>query len=199
MLNIKNLVSQNKIHFIYGCIILVLIIGLVLQYKFSQTDTSTPPVATIEDISPAGVAEGQAAVGKYTGAADAADVSQLIHKAQAKQPTATYYTTTQAAADSKAQVMAKADKADYVLKETSVSKVGDLAAENSATKSGQVENNYYAITQERKHRLAAGVTGINGQAYATVAYTNDRLTYEIHSKDLKQIDGGSILYTIRKW
>lgn len=200
MLNIKNLVSQNKIHFIYGCIILVLIIGLVLQYKFSQNSNSTPPpVATIENTTPAGVAEGQAAAGKYTGKEDAADVSQLIQKAQAKQPTATYYTTTQAAADSKAQVMAKADKADYVLKETSVSKSGEVAAENSATRPEEITNNYYAITQERKHRLAVGATGINGQAYATIAYTNDRLTYEIHSKDLKQIDGGSVLYTVKKW
>ena len=191
---IKNLVSQNKIHFIYGCIILVLIIGLVLQYKFSQNSNSTPPpVATIENTTPAGVAEGQAAAGKYTGKEDAADVSQLIEQAVKKPADVTFYTSNQKDADKQAQKLAKVDKADYVLKETAVPKsgVGD--------KMSEIQNNYYAIQQERKHRLAAGVTAIDGKAYATVAYTNDRLTYEIHSKDLKQIDGGSILYTVKKW
>ena len=200
MTDIKKLVSQNKIHFIYGCIILILIIGLVMCYKFSQNSASTPPVATITDISPAGVAAGQVAAGKYTGAADAADVSNLIQKAQQSAPTAIYYTTTQAAADKQAQVMAKADKADYVLKETAVPKSGvGVTAENSAVKNEEITNNYYAITQERKHRIAVGATVIDSKPYATIAYTNDRLTYEIHSKDLKQIDGGSVLYTVKKW
>lgn len=144
--SIKNLVSQNKMHIVYGCIVLVLIIGLVLQYKFSQTDTSTPPpVTVIENTTPASIAEGQAAANKYTGAADAADVSNLIQKAQTKQPTAIYYTTTQVAADKQAQVMAKADKADYVLKETVVPQSGEVAAENSAVKNEEITNNYYAI------------------------------------------------------
>ena len=200
MTDIKKLVSQNKIHFIYGCIILVLIIGLVLQYKFSQTvTTATPPVATITDISPAGVAEGQAAANKYTGAADAADVSNLIQKAQAKQPTAIYKTSTQVAADSKAQQLAKADKADYVLKETVVPKSGEVAAENSAVKNEEITNNYYAITQERKHRLAAGITVFRNEPYVSVMYTNDRLTFGLHSKDLKDIDGVTLAYTVKKW
>ena len=172
----------------------MLIIGLVLQYKFSQNSNSTPPpVATIENTTPAGVAEGQAAAGKYTGKEDAADVSQLIEQAVKKPADVTFYTSNQKDADKQAQKLAKVDKADYVLKETAVPKsgVGD--------KMSEIQNNYYAIQQERKHRLAAGVTAIDGKAYATVAYTNDRLTYEIHSKDLKQIDGGSILYTVKKW
>jgi hypothetical protein len=188
---IKTWIFDNKLHIIYGGIILVLILGLVLQYKFS---TSTPPVATIEDTTPTSVASGQAAVGKYTGKDDAADVSNLITKAQQSTPTAVFYTATQAAADKQAQIMSKTDKADYVLKET---KAKDPAAAPSGSE--QIQNNYYAIQQERKHRLAAGVTAIDGKAYATVAYTNDRLTYELHSKDLKNIDGASVMYTVKKW
>ena len=63
----------------------------------------------------------------------------------------------------------------------------------------EIQNNYYAITQERKHRISAVATVIDSKAYATLAYTNDRMTYEVHSKDLRGVDGGSVLYSVKKW
>lgn len=54
-------------------------------------------------------------------------------------------------------------------------------------------------SQERKHRISAGATIIDSKAYATLAYTNDRMTYEVHSKDLRGVDGGSVLYSVKKW
>ena len=188
---IKPCVIKNKVHVIYGIVIFILLVVMVLVFQHKLvTKVENPPVTEITDTTPASVATGQAAVGKYTGADDAKDVSNLITKAVQSGPTAVFYTTTQKAADNEAQTLAKADKADYVLKQTTSTPV--KSAE-------QIQNNYYAIQQERKHRMAAGVTAIDGQAYATVSYTNDRLTYELHSKDMKGIDGASIMYTVKKW
>jgi len=92
-------------------------------------------------------------VGKYTESDDAKDVSNLITKAVHSGRTVVFYTTTQKAADNEAQTLAKADKADCVLKQTTSTPVKSEE---------QIQNNYYAITQERKHRMAAGVTAIDG-------------------------------------
>lgn len=188
---IKPCVTKNKVHIIYGIVILILLVVMVLVLKNKLvTKIENPPVTEITDTTPADIASGQAAVGKYTGADDAKDVSNLISKAVQSGPTAVFYTTTQKAADNEAQTLAKADKADYVLKQTTSTPVKSAK---------QIQNNYYAITQERKHRMAAGVTAIDGQAYVTVSYTNDRLTYELHSKDLKGINGAGVMYTVKKW
>jgi hypothetical protein len=119
----------------------------------------------------------------------------MTTKAVEKPSTVIYYTSTQEQADKKAQAMAKADKADYVLKQTATTKNTDTTNKTDQ----EIQNNYYAITQERKHRISAGATVIDNKAYATLAYTNDRMTYEIHSKDLKGVDGGSVMYTVSKW
>lgn len=188
---IKPCVTKNKVHIVYGFIILILLVMMVLALKNKLvTKVENPPVTEITDTTPASIASGQAAVGKYTGADDAKDVSNLINKAKESAPTAVFYTTTQKASDSEAQTLAKADKADYVLKQITSTPV--KSAE-------QIQNNYYAITQERKHRIAMGLTAIDGQAYESIAYTNDRLTYELHSKDLKGINGASVMYTVKKW
>lgn len=184
---IKLYIIKNKIHIVYISIIAILVLGsyLVFQNKLVSRN-KIPEVTTIESTMPTDIASGQAVLGKYEGKDDAADVSRLISHAVQQPPTAVYITTTQAAADTKAQQMAKADKADYVLKQPT----------NTAT---QIQNNYYAIQQERKHKIAIGAADVNSKAYAAVSYTNRDTTITAYSKDMRGIDGASVMYTVVKW
>jgi len=184
---IKLYAVKNKVHIIYILIIAAILVAayLVMQHKF-------PPVTTIQDTMPTGVASGQAAINKYEGKADAADVSHLINTAVQQPPTAIYYTTTQAAADKQAQQMAAKDKADYVLKQPQI-------GESNSELSSQISNNYYAIQQEKKHRIAVGAAEINSRAYAVISYANRDMTVTAYSKDIRGIDGVSVTYTLAKW
>lgn len=185
---IKLYAAKNKIHIVYILIIIaILVLGsyLVLQHN-NLVSTEKIPVTPIEDTTPTDVASGQAAIGKYEGKGNAADVSRLISHAVQQPPTVVYVTTTQAAADTKAQQMAAKDKANYVLKQPT----------NTAT---QIQNNYYAIQQERKHKIAVGGADVNSKACAAISYTNRDTTITAYSKDIKGIDGASITYTVAKW
>lgn len=187
---------KNKVHVIYCFVIFVILIAACFSLYHIYEAKKTVPIQTIQSTDKAAVIDAQKAVGKYSSDSDAADVSNLIQKATAKPATVIYYTSTQQEADKQAQTLAKTDKADYVLKQTTATNpVKNLGAPTDQ----EIQNNYYAISQERKHRISAGATVIDSKAYATLAYTNDRMTYEIHSKDLRGIDGGSVLYTVSKW
>lgn len=192
----KSWFIRNKVHVIYIAVILLVVLSayLVLQNKLVSR-YKNPEVTTIEDTIPTSIASGQAAVGKYEGKDNAADVSRLINRAVTQPPTAVYYTTTQTAADSKAQQMAKADKADYVLKQTTAT----TKAAEPKTGVEQIQNNYYAISQERKHRVAVGAADVDSKAYIAIGYTNRNTTITAYSKDMKSVDGASIIYTLAKW
>lgn len=184
---IKLYVIKNKVHVAYILIIAaILVVGFLMFQNKLVSQHKIPPVTTIQDTASTDIASGQTAINKYEGKADAADVSHLISHAVQQQPTAVYITTTQAAADTKAQQMAAKDKTDYVLKQPT----------NTAT---QISNNYYAITQERKHRIAVGAAEVNSKAYAAIAYTNRDTTITAYSKDMRGIDGVSVMYTVAKW
>lgn len=184
---IKLYVIKNKVHVAYILIIAaILVVGFLAFQNKLVSQHKIPPVTTIESTAPTDIAGGQAAIGQYEGKADAADVSRLISHAVQQPPTAVYITTTQAAADKQAQTMAKADKADYILKQPT----------NTAT---QISNNYYAITQEKKHRIAVGAAEVNSKAYAAISYTNRNTTITAYSKDIRGIDGISVTYTLAKW
>lgn len=189
---ITTFIKNNKLHVFYIIIILILII--IIAFKFSAGSTkSSPDIQSVTDTTKDAVKDAQEELNVYTSDSDAKDVSNLINKAVSQPATAVYYTGTQQEADNTAKKIAKTDKADYVLKETSTS------TDSAATDNNKIQNNYYAISQERKHKIAAGTTIIDSKAYADLSYTNRDLTYTIHSKDLKNIDGVSVEYTIAKW
>lgn len=192
----KNFLANNKLHVIYIAVIVVILFAVYLFVSNKTAHNTVPKISTIENTDSNSIAKGQLEIGKYSGKDNAKEVSDLINKAVKKQANATYFTNTQQEADSKAQALAKEDKADYLLKQTTKSADNKTADSNS---NKQIQNNYYAISEEKKHSISVGATAVNGQTYATVAYTNDRLTYELHSKDLKKIDGASVMYTVKKW
>jgi len=200
MNKVKEWFIKNKVHVSYCFVIFVILIAACFSLYHIYEAKKTVPIQTIQNTDKTAVIDAQKAVGKYSSDSDAADVSNLIQKAAAKPATVIYYTSTQQEADkqAQAQALAKTDKADYVLKQTTTTNPVKNESVGAPTDQ-EIQNNYYAISQERKHRISAGATVINSKAYATLAYTNDRMTYEVHSKDLRGVDGGSVLYTVKKW
>lgn len=56
----------------------------------------------------------------------------------------------------------------------------------------------YKVNLEKQHRVKAGVTVIENKAYGTVAYEAGQWEAQIHA-DAKGVQGGTVLYTVKKW
>lgn len=117
--------------------------------------------------------------------------TRIIERTTTKEaPVQSWYAVSEPAADSKAQEIAKEQKADKVIKHTEEKQV-----EGSDNK--VVAANYYGISLERKHRVKAGVAIINNEPYGTIAYQNRDIEYTAYAGHDNY--GAGIQYTIAKW
>lgn len=126
------------------------------------------------------------------------DMSHQIQRAKEKQaPTYQYYTTTRKAADDKAQQLAKAQKADKVIKNTTKEPVLDETGKQ--TSDSVIRNDYYAIKLERKHKVKAGAAVIGGETYMSIGYQNRDVEYKVYYNSQRQIVSAGIDMTVTKW
>ena len=81
LIKFNDFIVKNKVHIVYIALILliVLVAYLVLNHNKVVSKEEFPAVTTITNTTPASVAAGQEAVGKYTGKDDAADVSVVVN------------------------------------------------------------------------------------------------------------------------
>ena len=175
------------------------VVSIVLYANHKKTAEEIPVITTVYSATDTPLAQymvldAAKANNRQVSNNDASDIARLANRsASTEKPYAHSITTDEAVADNKAKEIAKNRKADLIIKQT---------AEDKQTSNDKIQvhdNNYYLVQQERKHAISVGATALNGQTYASVAYTNDRLTYEIHSKDFKKVDGASVMYTVKKW
>lgn len=120
-------------------------------------------------------------------------VHQITVAKEEKAPEYHYYTINQQAADTKAQEIAKNQKADKVIKETEV-----IPIEGVEDKS-VIENNYYGIHLERKHSISVGAAVIDREPYTNVKYRNRDIEYEVYYGVRNNEVGAGISYTVAKW
>lgn len=124
------------------------------------------------------------------------DISRHIETAKTSQaPQYHYYTVTQQEADKKAERYAKEQKADKVIKETKETEIKNDKGETSKV----IENDYYAINLERKHKIKVGAAIIERDAYAILSYQNRDVEYKAFYAPEAQNIGVGIEYTIAKW
>jgi len=117
--------------------------------------------------------------------------TKVIERTTTKEaPAQSWYAVSEPAADTKAQEIAKEQKADKVIKHTEEKQV-----EGSDNK--VVAANYYGINLERKHRVKAGVAIINNEPYGIIAYQNRDIEYTAYAGHDNY--GAGIQYTIAKW
>ena len=62
-----------------------------------------------------------------------------------------------------------------------------------------IENDYYAINLERKHRVKAGAAMIDNDAYVTVDYQNRDVEYKAYYSPSAKKVGAGVEVTIAKW
>ena len=106
-----------------------------------------------------------------------------------------YYTITQKEADAKAKEYAKAQKAEKVVKESREVAIKD----DASNKTSVIENDYYSINMERKHRIKTGVAVVDDDTYIKVAYQNQDVEYEVYHSPQTGKTGVGVEVTIAKW
>ena len=171
-------------------IILVLLIaygGYFMLTKKSEPDITEVPSISSKEIKNYFPMESEATV---------KDMAHQMERAQEKQaPQYHYYTITQKEADAKAEEYAKAQKADKVVKESREVVIKDDAGKTTSV----IENDYYAINLERKHRIKTGVTVLDDDTYVKVAYQNRDIEYEVYHSPQTGKKGVGVEITIAKW
>lgn len=184
LLNKKVLIAAGII------VMLLLVIGSGYYFYNKGIQDSTIPLQPIAKVDFNSVKQAQQLSNKYISDSDTKEVVHYIEKAKDKPPTFQYITTTQEESDKKANYLASKDKADYILKETE--------SDNNI-----INNNYYAIKQEKKNRIGGGIAVINNDIYGTVHYQRDRLRVEafksITNPKGKNLDGAAVSYDFVKF
>lgn len=198
MEKIRNYVTEHKKAAVIamGCAVLLCIVLVFHGYKESE---KAPEVTPVHSTTPTALQEYFPNMSK----SDAKDTSRLINHAQQQAPTYQYFTNTQAAADRQAQAYASRDKADKLIKTTTEKQVIDSATADSKD-NGQsapqvIQNNYYAIQQQRKHEVKAGAAVIDQKVYGELSYRNRDIEYSVYCDTSGQHYGAGIQYTIAKW
>lgn len=181
---------RNLKLYIAAALILFTCISLCYFFYNKGINDSTVPIQNIAKVDKDNIREAQLNMNKYRGESDVKEVTHLIEKAKTKPADIQYTTTTQSEADKKANYLASKDKSDYLLKETKSDSEG-------------IYNNYYAIHQEKKNRIGAGVAVVNHDVYVTAHYQRDRLRVEafksINNPKSKSLDGAAVSYDFVKF
>ena len=184
LLNKKVLIAAGII------VILLLLIGSGYYFYNKGIQDSTIPLQPIAKVDFNSVKQAQQLSNRYTSDSDTKEVVHYIETAKTKPPTVQYITSSQEESDKKANYLSSKDKADYVLKETE--------SDNNV-----IQNNYYAIKQEKKNRIGGGIAVINSDIYGTVHYQRDRLRVEafksITNPKGKNLDGAAVSYDFIKF
>lgn len=192
-----NLNIKKQYMILAGVIVVILLVIASVWLLRSRTNNEPMKITTVTQTTPNGLKTYFPDMSN----SEAKDVSRRIETVKENSaPTYHYVTYTQTAADEKAQELATVQKADKVVKTTTIVPVEAGKDETvNSPKPSVYENNYYAINMERKHKIAAGVMSVDGKAYAAVSYTNRDVTATAYTDDFRGINGGSVMYTVAKW
>lgn len=115
-------------------------------------------------------------------------------------------TKTEAEGDKIAEDFAAENHADYVIKEKNdipqiIENKDKSRAENKPEETKIYTNNYYAVSQEKKHDIKAGIAVIDDKANAVLTYRNRDVSYSLYTDGNKDkiIKGAAIQVTLAKW
>jgi hypothetical protein len=174
-------------------LLIVIAIVAMLVFPYSCKKGEAPAVTPVPEVTPQ-------VIHQYfpdTTQSEARDISRQIVRAKTEQaPQYHYYTITQEAADEQAQEYGEQQKADKIIKETHQVEVKD---DKTGEKTQVIENSYYGINLERKHRIKAGAAMIDNSAYLSLGYQNRDVEYKVYYSPQKNNVGVGVEVTIAKW
>jgi hypothetical protein len=151
----KNILNKKWKYLLAICAGLAILAGI-----YAYRHYYVPAITPVSDTLSSSIAGAQLQNGHFISLDDAKEVSNLIQQRIQSPPDVIYYTSTQQEADNKAQEIAKKDGRETNNNGNTVNNSGAKTnTENSSLSTGgQIINNYYAITQEKKNKLSAGIT-----------------------------------------
>lgn len=110
-----------------------------------------------------------------------------------------YVTATEQQGDDIARKTAEHERADYVVKQQDTAPAIVAPTDDGKGQQTTVYNNtYYAVHQEKKHDIKAGVAVVDDKAAAVVTYRNRELSYSVYT-DGHKATGAAVQYTVCKW
>lgn len=205
MQKIINWIKEHKI--VVLAVLLVVIIGIAYvvgrQSVGKQTKQQKPAVVTQDQTRDAKALQRQLDISR----ANAEALRQQLATVQAGQraPAATYYVTaptveraativeSQIKADDPTLPMAARERTDRTVV-TPIVKDKD----GKELPPEQQKVDVYKINLRKDHRIKAGATMVDGNAYATVGYEQGRFEALVHF-DGTRMRGGSVMYNIVEW
>ena len=202
MQKIINWIKDHKI--VVLAVLLVVIIGIAYvvgrQSVGKQTEQQKPAVVTQEQTRDAKALQQQLDISR----ANAEALRQQLAAVQADQraPAATYYVTAptveRAATIVESQIKADDPTLPMTARERTDRTVVTPIVKDKDGKDlppEQQKVDVYKINLRKDHRIKAGVTMMDGKAYATVGYEQGRFEALVHF-DGARVHGGSVMYNI---
>lgn len=170
--------------------VIALIIGSSFYFYNKGLKEKSIPIQPIQAVTPSNIKAAQLNAGTYKSDKDVIEVTKIIEKESKRPADVQFVTKTQQEADQTAEKLAKKNKSDYVLKETK-------------SDSDIINNNFYAIKQEKPNRIGIGVAVIHDDIYATAHYQRDRIRVDayksITNHSSKKLDGVGASYDLIKF
>ena len=109
-----------------------------------------------------------------------------------------YVTATEQQGDDIARKTAEHERADYVVKQRDTAPAIVAPTDDRGQQTTVYNNTYYAVHQEKKHDIKAGVAVVDDKAAAVVTYRNRELSYSVYT-DGHKATGAAVQYTVCKW
>lgn len=183
--------SNRRIIIVIAAIsVIALVIGSSVYFYNKGLKEKSIPIQPIRAVTPSNIKAAQLNAGTYKSDKDVIEVTKIIEKESKRPADVQFVTKTQQEADQTAEKLAKKNKSDYVLKETE-------------SDSDIINNNFYAIKQEKPNRIGVGVAVINNDIYATAHYQRDRVRVDayksITNHSSKKLDGVGASYDLIKF
>ena len=206
--------KDNHLILIQILLLLVVVIASALFVSKHTNDDSliTPPIVSTDNTSVKDLKEFFPMETNST----LKDIGNQIDEAHSNiAPDYKYYTYSQKAADAIAEEYGKEQKADKIIKtttevpisepqkkpDTATSTDNTTNASNNTQKPNDtvIENNYYAISLERKHRISLGAAHIDSENYITTSYRNRDVEYTVFGAPENKTLGVGVSVTVAKW
>lgn len=171
--------------------VLILFVGSCLYFYHKGLEEKTIPIQPIRAVTHSDIKSAQINAGKYKSDRDVVEVTRIIEKETKRPADVQFVTHTQQEADHKAEALAKKNKSDYVLKET-----------KTDSDTNMINNNFYAIKQEKSNRIGVGVAVVDHDTYLTAHYQHNRLRIDAYKgirSSSSKLDGVGMSYDLVKF
>jgi hypothetical protein len=166
--------------YLAGLLVVLLIIGIgYYEYKASKA----LPMATVQTVDYESIAKAMATIKPNATPAEVRTITEKITEVKQSPPQIVYVTQDQKAADVKANNLAKKDKGDLVIKETTT----------------PVTNSFYSVHTEKNTKIKAGVTVLPKDAYIDLGLQKGKNEVIVHYAPVSNDYGVSYERTLIEW